>query len=111
MNTAQPVQLDHAAGVAQLNSRVISRILRGLGVQKLCLHGSRAKGTARENSDWDFFAEFSRPITRLEARQLKDLLAQIFESKVNVHAVGYSPADFVESIQPHCIRFWPAPNE
>lgn len=109
MSTAQPVQANYS-GTAELNTRVVSRILRGLGVKRLCLHGSRAKGTAHVNSDWDFFAEFSRPITRLEARQLKELLAKIFDSPVNVHAAIYSPADFIAAIQPHCIPIWPDPD-
>jgi len=95
------------AAIGQLHGPVLSRVLAGLGVQRLSLHGSRAKGTARPDSDFDFMAEFFRPITKLEARRLKELLQDVFGAPVNVCSPNYTEPDFILSILPHCIPIWP----
>jgi len=51
---------------------------RGIGVKKLFLFGSRARGEARPDSDWDFLAVTGRDLKFTEKWELIDSIQRVF---------------------------------
>jgi len=59
--------------------------LRALGVRRLGLFGSHARGEARENSDLDFLVEFQAGAKTFDNyMDLKDLLEGLFGTHVDL---------------------------
>lgn len=86
----------------------IHTVLERLGITRVWLHGSRAKGGACELSDWDFLVEFSRPICAREYRELKNALQSVYENRVDVCSPQYSPGWFLDAIRQSCVQIYPA---
>lgn len=85
-------------------------LLETLRVKRLCLHGSRTKGTALPGSDWDFQIDLSGPLSRDEVQLLKTALGRLLSGKIEFHAPGFTDAAFIAAIQPYCVEVWPHPE-
>jgi len=60
-------------------------LLRALGVRRIGLFGSHARGEARETSDLDFLVEFEPGGKSFDHyMDLKELLEQLFSSRVDL---------------------------
>lgn len=59
--------------------------LRALGLHRIGLFGSRARGEAREGSDFDFLVEFEPGAKTFDNyMDLKELLEELFEAPVDL---------------------------
>ncbi len=101
-----PIQCDCAAAAAAVAQ--LQPLLQRLGITRVWLHGSRAKGEAGESSDWDFLVEFSRPISAREYWQLKNALCCALESAVDISSPQYTVPWFMAAIQDTCVQIYPA---
>lgn len=88
-------------------------VLTRLGVTEVGLFGSRAKGTARPDSDWDLLLTCSQPLACRDYWQLKARLQQEFTSRVALHSpqhMGHTihPNRFLDAIKPDLIEVYRA---
>ncbi|MEM3996389.1 MAG: nucleotidyltransferase domain-containing protein [Pyrobaculum sp.] len=70
-----------------------ARVFEKWGVKFAYLFGSRARGTAREDSDWDVAFYFGREVTALEESMLEEELASALGVEVDVVALDVAPLD------------------
>lgn len=63
--------------------------LSELGVGRVFLIGSRARGDASEKSDYDFVIDFERPATIDSSLALQALLEEAFSSSVDYMTLEY----------------------
>ncbi|MEL9991381.1 MAG: nucleotidyltransferase domain-containing protein [Thermoproteus sp.] len=75
-----------------------SRVFEKWGVVFAYLFGSRARGTAREDSDWDVAAYFGRDVTVLEEVALEEELSDALGVEVNVVALDAAPLDLIYTV-------------
>lgn len=65
------------------------------GVLFAYLFGSRARGLARADSDWDFAVYFGREVTALDETELEEDLEEVLGAPVDVVALDRAPLDLV----------------
>ncbi len=103
MNTVlQNPDVEKATCVAARLAPMLAR----LGIRRVCLHGSRSKGTARPESDWDLQLELTRPLSRGETSVLRYSLQRLLRGKINLAVPGFSDPDFIAKIQPYCLEIF-----
>ena len=64
--------------------KTVSEIAPQYNLKKVILFGSRANGTAKENSDVDLIVDFSVPISLMDISALKIDLEEIFGISVDI---------------------------
>lgn len=67
--------------------------LSELGVARIFLIGSRARGDAGESSDYDFVIDFEKPATIDNYLALQDLLTEICSTSVDLMTLQYIRSD------------------
>lgn len=82
-------------------------LLTAHGVAALWLHGSRARGQHSEYSDWDFVAQFARPVSRNEYERVRSALQAAFEAHVHLTCPQYARDDFIDVIQYDLVQVYP----
>ena len=67
-----------------MNKKVVRAIMRKHGVTRAYLFGSRARGDARKNSDYDFIVKFKGKKSLLDLVSLRDELKCALKVGVDV---------------------------
>ncbi|HLP07197.1 MAG TPA: nucleotidyltransferase domain-containing protein [Opitutaceae bacterium] len=74
------------------------------GVRGLYLFGSRARGDARPDSDWDFVAEFVSPPDFDQFMAVRDLLEERLRGPVDLLSRTACPPRLWKSIEPELLH-------
>lgn len=78
--------------------------LNRLRVRELLLFGSRARGDARPDSDWDFVVEFSEPPDFSQFMGLRELLEDSLGGRVDLLSRSACPPRLWRAIEPELIH-------
>ncbi|MBQ1546313.1 MAG: nucleotidyltransferase domain-containing protein [Clostridia bacterium] len=65
-------------------------------ISRVVLFGSRANGTAREDSDFDFIIEFDSPVTLITIAEITELLEDLLHASVDVIHGPVKNSDLLE---------------
>ena len=78
--------------------------LSRLRVRELLLFGSRARGDARPDSDWDFVVEFIEPPAFMQYMSLRELLAARLGGRVDLLSRSACPPRLWRAIEPELLH-------
>ena len=62
----------------------VLQVVKEYPISRVTLFGSRAKGTATENSDVDLIIEFSKPVTLIALSMVTQRLEELLHKSVDV---------------------------
>jgi hypothetical protein len=75
-----------------------------IGVKTLCLFGSRARGDARDDSDWDLLVEFASPPGFDQFMDLKLLLENQLNGRVDLLSRTACGQRLLQAIEPELVH-------
>lgn len=79
--------------------QIVAPIAAKHGVEKVWLFGSRARGDAKPNSDYDFLISCGKIRSLWDFADLWDDLEEAFSSKVDIITDTADDKDFIERIR------------
>ena len=77
-------------------SEKVQEVVKEYPISRICLFGSRAAGTNREDSDVDFIMEFSEPMSLLRLSMLRIRLEELLQLEVDIVHGPLRESDMLE---------------